>query len=563
LKNTFTLFAAFVLIGILTINIKASPNTLKPKLSIALTQTKQKNIQVELSFLGSSEGETILKLNDWGGINNLSTHFQKLHVTDHSGVKLKVVEAQDGEWLVTHQTNEKLVVTYELLANDNQSSDTSEGYYRPIVNDQLFHAVGHNFLTLPTHLKGEIEVNLQWYNFEGQSTLTSLGSSLPKFNTITSLDNIYQSLFVAASLKIEERTINGRPLTVSLHGDNWQFKFEEFVDLTETVTQAQRDYFDDHDFPFYWINVISTGKPMKQGYSFGGTRLHDNFALFLNPSTQLEYDTATGSPIVHLLMHEMMHVWIGGKLTPDTEHSDEGTYYWFSEGFTNYFTRQVLLQSGLLTQQQYEASLNDVFKKYNENPVNAASNQEIADNFWKSRNHQLLPYQRGDLIALYLDHMLQDTRLKQLLVQWIQDEKFRNFKLNDFYNSVKTLLPKHAFEKLKLFIESGQLPDWSDLNKPNCMNISHSMVYEWASGFDHQSTLKSHIITGVKADSAAYKAGLRDGQKLTSISMHYGDTSKNVSVGVEGMEEPMLYLPVGNGIKIPQVKLTGISCIVE
>lgn len=55
---------------------------------------------------------------------------------------------------------------------------------------------------------------------------------------------------------------------------------------------------------------------MTEGYRFSGTLLHNNFSLFLNPSTLFQLDLPNGNPIIHLLTHEMKHVWIGNKILP-------------------------------------------------------------------------------------------------------------------------------------------------------------------------------------------------------------------------------------------------------
>ena len=238
----------------------------------------------------------------------------------------------------------------------------------------------------------------------------------------------------------------------------WPFELELLADLTERIAQAERAYFADYDFPFFWVSAIAAGQPMTDGYQFSGTLLANNFSLFLNPSTQFEFDLPTGSPIVFLLAHEMMHVWIGSKLAPPVG-SAPGAVAWFTEGFTNYFTQQVLLHSEILTREQYQKQLKEVFTDLQNNPQIAASNQAIADNFWASMDYQLLPYQRGQLIAAYVDAKLENTSLKALLQQWLADPAWHNgVGIEPFLKAVRPYLSTAAYAATERFIVAGELP---------------------------------------------------------------------------------------------------------
>ena len=74
--------------------------------------------------------------------------------------------------------------------------------------------------------------------------------------------------------------------------------------------------------------------------------------------------------VASLLAHEYFHNWntiaFGGMKQP------EALIYWFSEGFTDYYTYQLLFRSGLINAEKYVAQYNQFAKEYylvyNNNP---------------------------------------------------------------------------------------------------------------------------------------------------------------------------------------------------
>ena len=75
-------------------------------------------------------------------------------------------------------------------------------------------------------------------------------------------------------------------------------------------------------------------------------------------------------------------------------------------------------------------------------------------------------------------------------------------------------------------------------------------------GFDANATLSNGIVSGVATDSAAYKAGLRNGLKfLEKVSGGGGDTSAPLVLRLQGEDDPfeLSYLPISSPFtSVPQ-----------
>ena len=99
--------------------------------------------------------------------------------------------------------------------------------------------------------------------------------------------------------------------------------------------------------------------------------------------------------------HELMHNWIGRKI----ENSGLETLdYWFTEGFTDYFCYKNMLSANIMTEGQWLAKMNEIYKNYQLSPAKNMPNDSITTyNFWNNFEYEKLPYRRGLLFAFALD----------------------------------------------------------------------------------------------------------------------------------------------------------------
>lgn len=70
-------------------------------------------------------------------------------------------------------------------------------------------------------------------------------------------------------------------------------------------------------------------------------------------------------------------------------------------------------------------------------------------------------------------------------------------------------------------------------------------------GFDHERTMKDGVVSGLRAGSAAERAGLRDGMRVSGWSVSFGRTETPVELRVRdgGAERTISYLPLGAPVK--------------
>jgi predicted metalloprotease with PDZ domain len=193
--------------------------------------------------------------------------------------------------------------------------------------------------------------------------------------------------------------INGNEVFLALRGEWQAFDDEEFLEVLRKTITSQRDFMQDHGQSYYAVSIIPIEQ--NQGSGYQGTGLTNSFAMSATNNSYLELDQ-----LVYLLNHEHQHNWIGYLI----KNANEEEQYWFSEGFTDYYTIKNIARNQINGHNATYVinKMNDVIKELYTSPVKDAPNSAISyDNFWTDHNYNDLPYKRGSLFAFILDLKIQ------------------------------------------------------------------------------------------------------------------------------------------------------------
>ncbi len=137
----------------------------------------------------------------------------------------------------------------------------------------------------------------------------------------------------------------------------------------------------------------------------GGTALDRSFMLGVTAGTG---DSTVAAPR-EMIAHEMGHMWVGNL----AGGGDGAGATWFNEGLNVYYTRLLLLRSGLDSVSAYERSVNASASAYYASPFRNAS----ADSLGKlgfsigvgAGSAQNVPYQRGSLFFSDIDAQIRSA----------------------------------------------------------------------------------------------------------------------------------------------------------
>ena len=359
---------------------------------------------------------------DWGGSEDSSGDLQEVRASGADGRELALEKGSGGHWSLRAQPNELVCVTWSIPRNELLQSPRHPDHYRPALNEQLFHAIGFHLWIAPVALASDkpVRIALDWQGFDalGWTCASSFGTRA-HLVVERPLDEFRGAGFLAGRLQLRVRSIRGRRLVVALPEQGLVGADDAFADLCARIVEVQRAFFDDWDYPFYLISAVPTVPADAHSHSMGGTGLTDSFALFLQQGTDLGAQSSIRPQILHVLAHEMFHNWCGHG-TPIRE--PEQLCYWFSEGFTEFFTRRLLLRAGLTTQEDYAHNLEQSLREYLHNPRRNCSNEQIRADFWKDPQTGEMPYRRGELVAARLDFAIrQRTGGRQSLDDFLRE----------------------------------------------------------------------------------------------------------------------------------------------
>jgi predicted metalloprotease with PDZ domain len=298
-------------------------------------------------------------------------------------------------------------------------------YYWPVLRGEYLHLLGKTFLVRPNWPELQhVSVELNWQLPENWTSANSFGLGERAQKISASLFELEQGVYVGGDYRFRRFEIRGKPGAIALRGD-WGFTDEEFATFVRRIVTAERAFWDDDSFPFYFVTLLPVD--LSPG-SFAGVGRWDGFAAFMPPGTKLDFS------IRYLLSHELFHTWNPTRLS----HSPgvPPALYWFSEGFTDYYAYLLLMQEGYETFPDYLDRMNLIIARYWSWATRNMPNEMAAREYYTNPEAQKIAYLRGLLVALNWNAA-------------IREATHGKSSLNDLMRALK----RHADEKQEVFTQ--------------------------------------------------------------------------------------------------------------
>lgn len=522
-------------------------------------------VRIDLTCAGSPSGETAFRIQEkWASVSDTAGHVTEVKAHGVDGAPFEVKAVDPHSWNVLHPPSAMIVLEWQLVPSPAVVESDSSSYYRPLSGNGFLHLIGETGLLWPTSQDERTSalIGLSWNGFAeaGWNVISSFGAEQDGLEVRTTLREFLHALFLAGPLRLYEELIEGAEVRFALFGDDLRFDDEEFVDLATRIVRAEREFFDDHEPPYFLISLLPVGGPDDRG-SMGGTGLTASFALFLTRELDLDPKGPHLRRMIVLLAHELFHYWNGSRIGREPP---EPLTYWFSEGFTDYFCRLLMLREGLLSEAEYLDELNQLLQRFYLSPARESPNARIAEEFWSSREVGKLPYERGHLVALLIDREIRrvssgqrslDDLIREILRR--ADEEGYRVGTRSFLELLEGETSAEFAARMSGVIVDGRLPELPrDLAAPAVLEWTEQPVHQL--GFDLSASEPDRIVRGVIPDSAAHAAGLRDGQAIVGWSIHHGRTDLPVKLQVDdgGERREISYIPVsGQQVAVPRLRL--------
>lgn len=533
--------------------LKANENNLKPlRYSICYEATKQElMLKIKLKIVGNSSGITNLKVpHTWAWQNDYQLGIRNLQ-TINEGVQV-IPNDNYTEIKLVHNPSQEIEIHYEVIQYWDKPIDR-EVYYRPIIKNSYYHFIGYGVFVFPEwDEKVTREISIEWLGIpENWVIANSFGVRNNCHLLNISISQLCHAAYMAGDFRIYDLNVKGYPIYIAQRG-NWRFQSDDFIEMVESVAYAVRSFWDDYDFPFFLVTLI----PTDNTNSKGGTGLTNSLEIFVSP------DHNSASDLKFLLAHELFHTWNGRKIK---RKEPEELVYWFSEGFTNYYTRLILLRNSLITLEEFIYDYNQTLINYFSSPVINATNEEIYLYTHSNNQMEKLPYLRGDIIAFRWNNLIKeasDYNLDNVMFDLLHLANDLNMVVSaeNLNLLISKYLERGVKHEIEQFIDKGQIiiPGANDLGP--CVELTNIEYHKFDIGFEYEkiNNYKNWHVTKVNPLGPAYKAGLRPNQIIVGRSIYWNQTDKPVKIKIEhnnGVVEILEYMPYGEKLIIPQYKL--------
>jgi len=517
-------------------------------------------LDITLTTAGKSDGKTAFAIDDaWGGAGDIADQIRGLRVRDSSGRRLAVERPEPHRWVVTHAPGERLILSYSLQGASED--DRGRHRYLPVVQKDLILLIGHSAFVRPEDFPddGEVDLTIRWEGFsnQGWNLVSSFGPCDGVLRVKRPLVDVVHAFFAAGKIRLHERRIAGAPLHLALAGIDWRFGGEPFCDMVARIMEFERVFFEDSQHPPYTVFLVPYPGKKPDSSSKGGTNLTDSFVLYLTPQGYPGEDTTGLEPLETLITHEYFHNW--NKPGPDDD-----AMHWFSEGFTVFYERRILFRLGMITAEEYVDHLNRKIRDYATSPHKQTPNDVYVQSRMLDQELQELPYVRGAVIAVMVDHEIRrlsggGRNLDDFMRDKFEKERARSGELRneEVFGMLAAETSQEFADAIRAIAIEGE-PATIALDTYNeCLAIETKHLAPFELGFDFEASLRDKVVEGVREDTNAYAAGLRDGQRLTSWSVTHGSADRQVRLGVveNNIKVTITYLPQATPVAVQQFRL--------
>jgi predicted metalloprotease with PDZ domain len=514
-------------------------------------------LRVEVRFHADPSGTTDIGWADgWAGERKLWQWERDFAVGGASAVE----KSGDGHWRIKSPPGAPLVASYRIVsAYDHYPTVEDNDQPRPVIRPGWFYAVGGALFAYPT----KHEDALAAFDWTGPtvirfaSDLEHLAGRARPASRPGTVSDILESVVIGGrDLRVFPATGSSGVRVATL--GRYAFTPEQLNALARRVIDVERTFWHaDRRAPFLVTAAPIVGSPTSM--SFGGAGRGDAFALWIDQRAPLERMT-------WLLAHEYFHSWNSAQLgaMPD-DRASRPAHYWFSEGFTDYYARALMVRAGVISPTEFVAQWNEMLAAYAGSPARTMSGEQAAAAFWEDPAAQQLPYQRGAMLAAMWNARLRAASggartLDTILHAQLIAARGSKAQTTDLFRSIARRNGLNALPDEQRYLSNGEpimVPP--DTFGP-CVTVVNEQRPSFSRGFDAEATAKAgNVVKGVDPTLPAYAAGLRDG--MTILARTEGETDNalipyGLLVEDAGRRRKLRYLPHGHArVTVQQLRL--------
>ncbi len=278
----------------------------------------------------------------------------------------------------------------------------------------------------------------------------------------------------------------------------------------------------------------------------GGTAVNRSFMFGYSDAM-----TPTAEDLASLLAHETAHTW------PRLD-GDEGETSWYSEGTAEYYSIVLAHRAHFISDAAFLAQINERARSYYTNPLQALSNHEAVERFWRDPRAQIVPYGRGlfyfiDLNAKLLAHSGGARSLDDLVLAVVKRRRAgEQVGESAWVDLVAAELGAQGRADFAAMVAGEWIIPAPDALGPGFTRRAIE-DYPLDFGFD-TSSIPTRVVTGLAAGSVAEQAGAQEGDRILSIPNfsqieHAPWNEIELTLGRGDTTLRVRYIPQGAGVR--------------
>lgn len=372
----------------------------------------------------------------------------------------------------------------------------------------------------------------------GASAVSSLGYEPVEALPVDTLDSVY---FMAGKLGLYPDGALPEAFFAAWQGEP-PFDAAGLMARAEALREAFIRFFNAEHSGY---GIMLRPNPVNPG---GGIGLHRSFVITYDNATDVE-------ELGFTLSHEMFHTYQprmddGGEPNRSLEHA------WFNEGLAVFYQREFLFREGLIGTEAYLRDLNAHATRYYTSALADTPNSEVAAGFWRDTRIRTLPYDRGFLYFATVDEDLRkasgNRRSLDDLTQALRALQDQGQALTraEWETLLRRELGEDGVSALDRML-AGSVPLPSSNAFGPCFRRISKDLQRYELGFEPAVLVEpERIVRGLVPDSAAERAGLRNGDRIlrpVPQDAIQGDQEATLTLQVrrDGQDFTITYRPRG------------------
>jgi predicted metalloprotease with PDZ domain len=463
----------------------------------------------------------------WGDAPHLENQTQNLKV-EAPGATLTDDPKDAMERLLHARTGQRIQLSYDIVPQQTEWFRHPQEHMA-IVNQDYFLFNPQNALVYPEMPStGDVDAAFDWRALPKDSRiLTSFGIDRRITRVRAPWISIMDGLLAGGKFRVSKSEENGTTVVYAARGI-WKFSDADVLEQIHRVIDAENKFWNAAPMSYFLVTLAPFDD--KSGDE-DGSAFTNAYMLFLS------HEDAMDSERIRLMAHEMFHHW--NPMSMGSRGADD-VAQWFSEGFTVYYAGVIPLRAGLTPYGDYLEYLNRWLRRYQISPLRSTKEAD-----WKAMSHTSGPsselsYERGAAIALWADAAIRarsggKVSLDNVMLDMVKQSQTQNPPPDFTEERVLAafspfLSPDDRSQLHAMAVDGADVPLPEKVG--SCAELDQKATAIVDPGFDQQASMDNKEITGVVADGPAWRAGIRDGQRMFRISIYNDDPSKDALLGV-------------------------------